>query len=149
MQRFNQSSKRVHGETVRRRFGSWSKALGRAGLRVPNRSRRYSEADYFENLLAVWTHYGRQPSYGEMDRAPSRISSGAYEARWGTWRNALRAFIARVNSDLEIPPNPTAVVSVQAHASAAVTAARFLRANESASTEIGPRAIRLGFRLGF
>ncbi len=61
--------------------------------------RRHSEDDYFENLLAVWTHYGRQPKYREMDEPPSAITSGAYEAKWGSWGKSLLAFVERVNSD--------------------------------------------------
>ncbi|MBI2467051.1 MAG: HNH endonuclease [Candidatus Rokubacteria bacterium] len=98
---------RANAETIRRRFGSWWKALEKAGLGISNYGKRYSEGDYFENLLNVWTHYGRQPSYGEMDQPPSRIPSGAYEARWGTWRKALRAFIDRVNADLQEGREPT------------------------------------------
>ncbi len=97
---FNQHG-RTNAETIRRRFGSWWKALEMAGLPISNLGKRYSEGDYFENLLDVWTHYGRQPSYGEMDQPPSRIAPGAYEARWGTWRKALRAFVDRVNADLQ------------------------------------------------
>lgn len=95
---FNQHAT-IHAETVRRRFGSWSAALKKAGLTVAKRSKRYSEDDYFENLLTVWTHHGRQPKYREMDEAPSSISSGAYEAKWGNWTKALLAFLERVNSD--------------------------------------------------
>lgn len=89
---------RVNPETIRRRFGSWGAALDRANLAISNLGRRYSLTDYFENLLAVWTHYGRQPSYGEMATPPSRIPAGVYEARWKTWRNALRAFMEHVNT---------------------------------------------------
>ncbi len=95
----------VHGETVRRRFGgSWQKALERAGMQVCNLGRRYSDDEYFENLLTAWTHYGRQPTYGEMDREPSRIRARAYEAKWGTWRKALLAFIdvAERHDDAEL-----------------------------------------------
>jgi len=95
---------RMNAETVRRRFGSWGKALQKAGLTAAPLGRRYSDDDYFENLLAVWTHYGRQPTYGEMDRPPSRIPSGAYEAKWGTWRKALLAFIQRADADVAAPP---------------------------------------------
>lgn len=90
----------MNAETIRRRLGSWRSAVERAGLTVSNHGKRYSETDYFENLLKVWTHYGRQPTYGEMDRSPSWIPAGAYEAKWGTWRNALKAFLARVNADV-------------------------------------------------
>jgi hypothetical protein len=102
---------RANAETIRRRFGSWWKALEMASLPISNLGKRYSEGDYFENLLSVWTHYGRQPSYGEMDRPPSRIPSGAYEARWGTWRKALRAFVDRVNVDLKEGREPPILAS--------------------------------------
>lgn len=97
---FNQHAD-MNAETVRRRFGSWWAALKRAGLEISSLGRRYSDDDYFENLLAVWTHYGRQPTYGEMDQSPSSIPSGAYEAKWDTWTKALLAFLERVNSDTE------------------------------------------------
>lgn len=34
-----------------------------------------------------------------MDVFPSSISSGAYEAKFGKWTNALRAFLVRMESD--------------------------------------------------
>ena len=97
---------RMNPETIRRRFGSWSAALEKAGLPVTPLGRRYSDEQYFENLLGVWTHYGRQPTYGEMDKSPSHIPSGAYEAKWGTWKKALLAFIERAESDVAAPLNP-------------------------------------------
>ncbi len=109
---------RANAETIRRRFGSWWKALEMASLPMSNLGKRYSEGDYFENLLSIWTQYGRQPSYAEMDRPPSRIPSGAYEARWGTWRKALRAFVDRVNVDLEErrePPIPASSEELRTH----------------------------------
>jgi hypothetical protein len=98
---------RMHSETVRRRFGFWWTALKKAGLTVSNRSKRYSKDDYFENLLTVWTHHGRQPKYREMDEPPSWIPSGAYEAKWGTWTKALLAFLERVNLDSRHEASPT------------------------------------------
>ncbi|MEQ1575942.1 MAG: HNH endonuclease [Vicinamibacterales bacterium] len=95
---------RMNAETIRRRFDSWQIALDRAGLAISPLGRRYSDEQYFENLLAVWTHYGRQPKYGDMDRPPSSISSGAYEAKWGTWRKALVAFVERAESDGNVAP---------------------------------------------
>lgn len=91
----------ISAETVRRRFGSWWKALDEAGLQISNLGKRYSDDDYFENLLKVWTHHGRQPKYREMDEQPSIISSGAYEAKWGNWHKALQAFVERVNADMQ------------------------------------------------
>jgi len=94
------SSIEMHPESVRRRFGSWGSLMGKAGLRLsPEYHRRYSNEEYFENLLNVWTYYGRQPLYRQIDEYPSRISSGAYENRFGTWRKALEAFVVRMNED--------------------------------------------------
>ena len=106
---FNQHAD-MHAETIRRRFGSWQAALKRAGLAVCKGQRRFSDDDYFENLLTVWTHYGCQPTYGEMDRSPSSISSGAYEAKWGTWTKALLAFLDRVNSDTRLEETQSVAV---------------------------------------
>ena len=89
----------IHSATVVRHFGSWAAALTKAGLTPGRGSKRYTEDDYFENILTVWTHYGRQPKYIEMDLPPSLISSGAYEAKFGRWTNALRAFLVRMESD--------------------------------------------------
>lgn len=103
---------RMNPETIRRRFGSWGIALKRAGQAISPLGRRYSEDRYFENLLTVWTHHGRQPKYAEMDSPPSSIPSGAYEAKWGTWRKALGAFVERAESDNSIASAPVASTGV-------------------------------------
>lgn len=95
------------------RFGSWSQALARADFAVVPRGRRHSDEDYFENLLTVWTHFGRQPFYREMDSPPSRITAGAYEKKFGTWRQALAAFISQVNG-----PRAPAKVKLEEQSSA-------------------------------
>jgi hypothetical protein len=79
------------------RFGSWGKAVSLAGAVLSPLGRRHSNEDYFENLLTVWTHHGRQPLLREMDAPPSRITSGGYEAKFGGWRKALRAFVDQIN----------------------------------------------------
>lgn len=148
VERFNQHSSRTNAETIRRRFGSWWKALERAGLQISNLGKRYSEADYFENLLNVWTHYGRQPSYGEMDRPPSKIQAGTYYARWGTWRKALRAFIERVNADLKDVPSTLSVADLpaQLHRTALRPRRPGRSRGESRAAPPEPRTIRLGLR---
>jgi len=94
------SSIEMHPESVRRRFGSWAGLMEKAGLKLsPKYHRRYSNEEYFENLLNVWTYHGRQPVYREIDEYPSAISSGAYEGRFGSWRKALEAFVIRMNKD--------------------------------------------------
>jgi predicted transcriptional regulator len=83
--------------TYQRRFGSWSKALAAAGLNVAASGRRFTDEDLFENLLAVWTHYGRAPKSEEMSRPPSHATSYTYVARYGSWNRALAAFVERAN----------------------------------------------------
>lgn len=100
----NGSSTTITSEVVTRRFGSWKKGVTAAGLKLSNHGRRYTDDEYFENLLAVWTHHARQPKYREMSEAPSAIPGGAYEAKWRRWSLALQAFIERVNTDQAAPP---------------------------------------------
>ena len=55
------SSIEIHPESVRRRFGSWAGLMEKAELKLsPKYHRRYSNEEYFENLLNVWTYHGRQ-----------------------------------------------------------------------------------------
>ena len=82
---------------IRRLFGSWKAALTVAGLTQSALGKRYTDEQCFENLLAVWTQYGRPPQHDEMNLPPSKVGAKAYVRRWGTWRKALTAFVARVN----------------------------------------------------
>jgi hypothetical protein len=90
---------------IKRLFGSLKKALVAAGLSQSPLGMRYTDEECYENLLDVWTALGRQPFYSEMKTPPSRVGPKAYVLRWGGWRNALAAFIERVNQD--IPDEPT------------------------------------------
>ena len=90
------------------------KAIKAAGLRTTASGIRYSDDECFENLLQVWTHYGRAPYLREMNALPSVVGPSAYVRRFGAWTKALEAFIDRVNSDKapaeaelnEKPPTP-------------------------------------------
>lgn len=94
---FNKHKKISNITKIAHRFGSWSQALKTAGLTLASSQIRYSTNDLFENLLNVWTHYGRQPSSVEIGIAPSVISRHTYAGHFGTWRKALEAFVARMN----------------------------------------------------
>jgi 5-methylcytosine-specific restriction endonuclease McrA len=86
---------------IRKVFGTWRKAMVAAGLTANKLGQRYSDEECFENLLQVWTHYGRQPQHREMSHPPSIVGPKAYTLRWGTWTKALYAFVSRVNDDLQ------------------------------------------------
>ena len=58
-----------------------------------NHARRYSDAECFENLANVWTHYGCSRNIRAMNRPPSVAGPKAYIVRWGTWRKSLKAFV--------------------------------------------------------
>lgn len=85
--------------TLQKRFGSWANALKMAGLQRAKLGKRYTDDECFENLLAVWTHYGRPPQHKEMSQSPSNVGGKAYVKRFGTWNKALAAFVDHVNSD--------------------------------------------------
>lgn len=95
---FNEHSKYGYA-AVRSTFGSWSNALQEADLKQTKHSKRYTDEECFENLLEVWTYYGRQPKHQEMKQEASKVGAKAYISRWGSWTKALYAFVERVNSD--------------------------------------------------
>ncbi|BAP88357.1 arsenate reductase [Burkholderiales bacterium GJ-E10] len=92
---------RQHGKfddtTLRRRFGSWNHALNAAGLTLSNEV-EISDERLFDNLLVLWQHFGRQPRRSELAVAPSRISQSPYNRRFGSWSNALAAFVQYANA---------------------------------------------------
>ncbi len=92
----------IGARAINSKFGSWANLIEQAGLERHHLSMRYTDEDCYENLLDVWTHYGRQPKYGEMKLPPSRIGPKAY-MRWGSWRKALLAFVERAESELDVP----------------------------------------------
>jgi len=100
-QELRQHSQVLGERIVINRFGSWQAALAAAGLTTVPLGRRWTDEDYFTNLLAVWTHHGRAPRYAELNRPPSKISNGAYAKKFGSWGAAKVAFLERVTSDLD------------------------------------------------
>lgn len=92
---------KYHNSTLNRRFGSWFKALEKAGLKK-TRTLNISNEELFQNLVEVWTNLGRQPKYNDLTKDVSKYSSGTYEKRFGGWRKSLEAFVAWVNEG-ELP----------------------------------------------
>lgn len=82
------------------RFGSWNKALQKAGLSII-REFKLSDEELFENLEKVWRKLGRQPFYGEMKKPLSEFTPKPYVARWGGWMKACETFIRFKKRDPE------------------------------------------------
>ena len=87
----------VDANNLTRRFGKWEKLLFEVGISPVPLGRRYSDEECLENILTLWTHYGRQPHFGELKLHPSTVGAKAYIRRWGGWRAALSAFVKQVN----------------------------------------------------
>jgi len=98
----------IHRSTISKGFGPWADLVRSLGLEPVPLARRYSDAECFENIISLWTHYGRQPTIHELKVPPSKVGPKAYIGRWGGWRPALAAFIKHVNEapapDEPVPP---------------------------------------------
>lgn len=86
--------------TITRRFGSWFKCLEKANLKPSRSPLNISKDDLFENIEHLWQHYGRQPKYHEVTKPLSAYSVGTYEKRFGTYYNALKAFIEYIDGEI-------------------------------------------------
>ena len=89
-----------------RRFGTWRKALLKAGLK-PGNIINYSDEELFENILNIWQHKGKQPTRRDLNFKPSKISQGPYNRRFKSWSYTLLSFVEYANGtdiqNIEIP----------------------------------------------
>jgi len=99
--RYNERGK-YHSSTLARRFGSWLEVLKRAGLQMNRNPISISEEELFKNLEEIWVKLGRQPRNTEIQKPLSKYSAGTYEKRFGTWRKALKKFVAYINNEESI-----------------------------------------------
>lgn len=119
-------------KAILKRFGSWKSVLDQAGLVQDIKGKIYSDEECYENLLNVWMHYGRQPKYAEMKQPPSVVGAKAY-MRWVSWRKALHAFVAYVNSETEELKSAPQSQELSAQ-------------GKTQNNSLGPRDIPLGLR---
>lgn len=89
----------VDANSITKKFGRWQNLLSEVGISSVPLGRRYTDEECYENIVALWTHYGRQPSIAELKQPPSKVGSKAYVLRWSGWRAALGAFIKYVNQE--------------------------------------------------
>jgi len=90
--RLYQSHGKYSHTTASKRFGSWNAALRAAGLRVLNKV-DVTDEELFGNIEEIWVRLGRQPRKRELVTPLSRYSERPYTRRFGSWRQALEAFI--------------------------------------------------------
>lgn len=83
--------------TISRKFGRWEALLAELNISPAALGRRYTDNECYENILALWTRYGRQPHFAELNQPPSEVGSKAYVRRWSGWRAALAAFVELAN----------------------------------------------------
>jgi hypothetical protein len=83
------------------RFGSWNMAKQKANLEVTNIINNTTE-ELFQNILELWTMFGRQPKFGEVIAPNSKFHAATYARRFGSWTTALELFIEFVNSDYDV-----------------------------------------------
>lgn len=99
---YDSSGGKYTSGTMGVRFGSWNKALERAGLNTVMKHNPTDE-ELFKNMEEVWIKLGRQPVFRDMKKPFSKFSALPYRTKFGTFRNALAAFVNYINStkDLE------------------------------------------------
>lgn len=81
------------GTTFRSRFGSWNKALGKAGISL--NQKKYTDDQLINDLVNFYKENGRSPS--ESDYYTRQPSISTYRYHFGTWSNALKK--AELNSN--------------------------------------------------
>ena len=102
--------------TFQKHFGSWQAAVTKIGHR-DGHSGKYTNEELFSEMQRLWEMYGRQPTYGDMNR-DGNISGGAFQRRFGGWMQAVHAFCAdrqslneeeiqiEVSPEVEVEPSP-------------------------------------------
>lgn len=101
--------------TIIRRFGSWNAAVDAAGLETTV-ERNISNEKLFTALYELWITLGRQPKYSEVQKPACKFHVATFERRFGSWRQAMEAFVSYANSENIIAPidkKPSVVASRQ------------------------------------
>ena len=86
-------------------FGCWDKALSASGLESTGYTKVISDLNLFSNIEEMWIALGRQPKVRDFIQGHSKYSINAYYNHFGSWHNALVAFIDYINNDLNNIPS--------------------------------------------
>ncbi len=98
---------------ITRRFGTWNKALQKAGLKI-KKHQNIPIPQLFDNLHHLWITLGRQPYLSDLYPPCSRFGRRPYLRTFGKWSTALEKFIAHRKNPLITPPAPP-VECLQSH----------------------------------
>jgi len=102
-------------ETLRKRFGSWNRALSAAGLQISKRH-VIPRDDLISELAAAWMRLGEPPSRTAFARTCTGVSASTVENRFGGWRKALEAVVEAMTrehpDDGKIAPSPPAASQI-------------------------------------
>ncbi len=117
---FSSQDYQKHGRwsrcTYLRRFETWNNALKCAGLQPSKQysTRKIDNGKILEEIERLWVKLGRQPTATDIKNGESIYSLNTFSRHFGSWRNALSAFMEYVNGkddhDLskgEIPTAPS------------------------------------------
>jgi hypothetical protein len=88
--------------TMSARFGSWNKAKEKANLQITPKANNTNE-ELFDNILDLWTLYGKQPKFSQVVSPNSKFHGATYARRFGSWRSALEAFVNYINNGENTP----------------------------------------------
>jgi hypothetical protein len=89
---------KYNGESVKRRLGNWNSALKRAGLEYSRSLGFVTDKELFGEIDRIWKMYKRPPTSRDMHKPISKIDKSTYLRNWGSWKNALAAFVDYMNS---------------------------------------------------
>lgn len=82
-----------NSSTAIRTFGTWNRALEKAGIPIGSRM-NIDDEELFQNFADVWIRKGNQPSGNDIDgrHFGSLFSKNTYKRRFGSWNKALLTF---------------------------------------------------------
>ncbi len=81
------------------RFGSWDSALKAASLEPTDYHQKVTKIDLFQDIENTWIYLGRQPKTSDIKSKISKYGMTTYARHFGSWRNALEAFVEYINSE--------------------------------------------------
>ncbi|MDY4655952.1 MAG: HNH endonuclease [Eubacteriales bacterium] len=84
-----------------KRFGGWNSALKAASLEPTGYNQKVTDLDLFQDIENTWIYLGHQPKTANIKGGISKYGMTTYIRHFGSWRNALEAFIKYVNQSVD------------------------------------------------